>query len=297
MLSVQGTWNYFGPKSCALARKHDLPYVVWPQGVFDPWALRHHWIRKRLFWLAFSQRDYQRAAAVVASTRIEAEQVRAVGVKTRIEVIPNGVDPGEFEEYESREALEDRFPALRGRRIVLYLARFHRKKGLEQLVPAWREVIGAHPDALLVLAGPDDRGYKPQVERMVRECGLGGSALLLEMVTGPTRAGLLRAADVFVLPSYSEGLPMGVLEAMVCGRPVVITPYCNLPEVSEAGAGLTVEPRRAGLAAAINDLLADDEARRQMGENGLRLVKERFTWEQVARQTEALCLDIINQRK
>ena len=296
LLLVNGNWTYVNWACRIEAAAANLPYILYTHGVFDPWAIAHHGLRKKIWWQMAERENYRRAAAIIAQTQAEIGQVRAMGVTTRIEVIPNGVDPHDFDDFESREALEQRFPALKDRRSVLFLGRLHRKKGLEELVPCFRDVLQKHPDVLLVLAGPDDRGYRQEVETLVRHNNLTSSVLFTGLVSGATKAGLLRAAGVFVLPSYSEGLPLGVLEAMACARPVVITPYCNLSEVAEAGAGLSVEPEPKALASAISRLLDDDKGRAEMGAIGLRLVQERFTWEKVARMTEALCLDILSKR-
>jgi glycosyltransferase involved in cell wall biosynthesis len=98
---------------------------------------------------------------------------------------------------------------------------------------------------------------------------------------------------VFVLPSYSEGFPVVVLEALACGLPVVLTRSCHVPEVAEAGAGIEVKPSSHEIANAIDALLADPLARRQMGENGYRLAAEHFSWERVARLTIDLCSDVL----
>lgn len=292
LLLVNGNWTYVNWAGRVESAAANLPYILYTHGVFDPWAIAHHGLRKKIWWQLVERENYRRAAAIIALTQAEIGQVRAMGVTTRVEVIPNGVDPNDFEDFESREALEQRFPTMKSRRIVLFLGRLHQKKGLEELVPCFRDVLQKHPDALLVLAGPDDRGYRQEVETLVRHNNLTSSVLFTGLVSGATKAGLLRAAALFVLPSYSEGLPLGVLEAMACARPVVITPYCNLPEVEEAGAGLIVPPRAHVLAAAISALLADNHAMDLIGQNGLRLVKERFTWDSIARKTAALCEEI-----
>ena len=77
---------------------------------------------------------------------------------------------------------------------------------------------------------------------MVQELGLGDRVIFTGMVTGEAKAALLTHADLFVLPSYSEGFPMVVAEAMGYGLPLVITETCYVPEVEEGGAGLVVKP-------------------------------------------------------
>ena len=96
---------------------------------------------------------------------------------------------------------------------------------------------------LLLIAGDDaGTGYRSTVEKLIRDSGVAHKVRLLGEVRGDRKFEVMRGADVFVLPSYSEGLPVAVLEAMACGVPVVVTSNCNLPEVSAADAGWRSRP-------------------------------------------------------
>jgi len=107
-------------------------------------------------------------------------------------------------------------------------------------------------------------------------------------VSGRLKAGLYRAAALYALTSRGEGLPATALEAMWCGRPVVLTRACNLPEVEEAGAGVLTEERPDAIARALLDVLRDPQRADEMGRRGRRLVERRFTWGAVGRQTAEL---------
>jgi len=98
-----------------------------------------------------------------------------------------------------------------------------------------------------------------------------------------------RHCDAFVLPSFSEGLPMVVLEAWANSKPVIMTPECNLPEGFQAGAALKVGTTEAGLIAGLNELKRMTDAERMaMGSRGRDLVLERFTWSRVANQMQGV---------
>ena len=146
---------------------------------------------------------------------------------------------------------------LKGRRVVLYLSRISPEKGLDELIPAWSAVIKkpSYSDALLVIAGPDDRGYRSKIEDMVLRAGLEAHVLLTGMVNGRNKFALISRADLFTLPSYSEGFSNALLENLAAGKPALITPGCNFPEVVEAGAGICVEPERNSLGEALMQLL------------------------------------------
>ena len=112
---------------------------------------------------------------------------------------------------------------------------------------------------------------------------------------GEEKEALLRSADAFILPSFSEGLPMSVLEAWSYGLPVVMTPECNLPEGFAYGAALEIRRGEGSFQAGMRTLIEmTDRERAAMGMRGRRLVEERFTWPKVAAQIKSLFEDVLN---
>jgi len=105
------------------------------------------------------------------------------------------------------------------------------------------------------------------------------------MVTGEAKAALLAHADLFVLPSYSEGFPVVVAEALGYGRPVVITTTCYVPEVAEGGAGFVTPPEAGPLATALREMMRDPVFRGQCSQKALQVAQKHFTWEAVAQQS------------
>lgn len=287
-----GSWNYYFLTGCREAQKFHKPYVVYPHGNFDPWALDLKKWRKKIWWQLFDKKNYRRAAAAVALTREEASQIRHMGFTGWIEVIPNGVDFAAYQEALSREAIEEQFPQLRKKRWLLFMARLHPKKGLEVLLPALAEIRQQVRNLQLIIAGPDEDSYGRVVHGLIDDLNLHDAVCLTGMVTGSLKNGLLRQAELFLLPSHSEGFPMGVLEAMACGLPVIITRNCNLPEVGENNAGIIVENEVKDLTEGLSTILKNNKLRKQLGKNGKSLVQKYYTWSQVAISTSNLLLEL-----
>lgn len=289
-----GSWNYFFFSGCRQASAFGKPYVVYPHGNFDPWALALKKWRKRLWWHLFDRENYRRAAAAVALTQEEASQVRRMGFAGRIEVIPNGLNFADYQPAMSREEIEAQFPQLKNKRWLLFMARLHPKKGLDLLLPAMADICRQFPEAQLIIAGPDEGSYGRLVRRLISDLHLNGAVCLTGMVNGLLKNGLLHHAEIFLLPSYSEGFPMGVLEAMGCGLPVIITRNCQLPEVSEKCAGIIVQNDIKSLTQGIVTFLKDEYLRKLFSTNARILAKEHIGWKQIAIKTSDLLLDIVN---
>jgi glycosyltransferase involved in cell wall biosynthesis len=236
-----------------------------------------------------------------------------------IVVAPNGVDLPDLGRRPGREILEKKFPQLKDRRWVVFMSRLHPKKGSDVLLRAWRKQQNVEHGAglparsayrsersmeqgaserketkrpidqetkdspLLVLAGPDLIGYRKDIERMIKELGLGHSVVITGEVAGEEKDCLLANADVFVLPSYSENFGIVVAEAMAWGRPVIASTGTPWKEIADVGAGWWVKPEEDALAQALHEALGKGrEQLDAMGAKGRALVEHRYTWAEPA---------------
>ena len=236
------------------------------------WALAHSGWKKRLLGWAFQNRDLHRAACIHVNSRAEAAGIRGFGLKQPIAIIPNGVDATFLGPLPGREQFERAFPQAAGRRIVLFMGRLHKKKGLGLLLRAWARLASQFTDWIVVIAGPD-RGFETPARRLIQELGLAPSVILTGNLQGEAKREALGAAEVFVLPSFSEGFSMAVLEAMACSLPVLLTPQCNFPEAAASGAAVEVEPNVGSVESGLRRVLSLSVAeRKKMGRSAWTLI-------------------------
>lgn len=262
---------------CALAAAFRVPYVLhlhdgrlpeFYDGACGP--LARVWVRAVL----------RRAARVVVLSARWREIVRAIEPSARVIVIGNPVE------------VPAALPALRvpaGQ--VLYLGWLMREKGVLDLVQAMPAVLRVAPQARFVFAGAGVAvGERAAVVALARALGVERALSFPGWVDGREKRELLRASDVFVLPSYAEALPLGVLEAMAAGTPVLATHVGGIPDVIEHGvSGLLVAPGAPqALAQAIARLLTDDALRARLRENARREVAGRYSRAAVIAELEAL---------
>ena len=285
IVHIHGLWQHSTAHTAALARQFKRPYIVSAHGMLEPWALSQKRCKKAVYAALVERPLLRRAACLHALTEAEAQDYRAFGLRNPVVVIPNGVT---VPEGVGSESFFEAFPALRGQRLLLFLGRLHAKKGLQVLCQAWREIEARWPDAHLVLAGPDAGNMQLSLEQL---CGTLGSrrVTFTGMLEGALKWSALQAAEVFLLPSYSEGLSVSVLEAMGMGLPVIVSRQCHLPEVGTRHCGWEIEPEREALTAAMEDCLRATAARRAaLGANGRQLVDSRYSWVRVGQQMAAV---------
>jgi glycosyltransferase involved in cell wall biosynthesis len=287
-------WFHLGFASWRAAARYRTPSLTYVRGLLDPWAFNFKPVRKRVYWRLLGKRILRDSTVVVALNESERQAIRALNVSTRIEVIPNGASV-ELERS-SRTALDAAIPALSERRYVLFLGRIHAKKGLDVLLEAISIYRSEDPDIRFVVAGPVDREYATDWQQLLERFGLSGSLVMPGAVSGALKAALFDYAELFLLPSRSEGLPVAVLEALAAGCPVVITKQCNLPEVAEASAGLVIDTDAAQIVTAMRSLLKDEARRRAMSDRARALARKSFDWNVIAQRTLALCQEVARAR-
>jgi glycosyltransferase involved in cell wall biosynthesis len=166
------------------------------------------------------------------------------------------------------------------------MGRIDQKKGLNLLLAVWAGIAERSDDVHLVIAGPDC-GMLASLEQMTDELKLRSSVTFAGMVTGDQTWSMLAAASLFVLPSYSEGFSIAVLEALAMGLPVVVTTPCHIPEVAVHKCGWVIQPALAPLEEALGQFLALSAAEaEEMGRHGRELAMTRFHTSVVVRQME-----------
>jgi len=285
IVHIHSIYNFHTLAASHYCRKFNVPYLIRPHGSLDPYLTGRHPVRKRIFTSLFLQRDLDHAAAIHFNTQEEMQLTESIGIKAPGVVVPGGINPSEFSHLPARGSFSHKYPEVRDKKIVLFLSRINFKKGLDILARAFGEVAQKRKDVYLVLTGPDNEGYATKVRAWLREEGALGRSLFTGMLSGQEKLAALRDSDIFVLSSYTENFGIAVVEAMACGLPVVISNRVNIwREVNDAGAGIVTNCESHEVAEAIMRLLDNRNLREEMGKRGKKLVEEKYTWPELAKQ-------------
>ena len=294
IVHIHSLYRFTTTAAAHYCHAYGVPYLMMPHGTLDPFMFQRHRPRKRLYEALFDRPHLDGAAAVHFTTLEEMELAKATGFGLKGVIVPLGVVPEKLGGEEDVEEFRAKWPQTRGKKVVLFLGRVNFKKGLDLLARAFGEVCRQRDDVHLFIAGPDDEGYGTQVRRWLEDEAVLGRTTFSGMVLGREKAAALAAADVFVLPSYSENFGIAVAEALAAGLPVVISNRVNIwREVALAGAGIVVNCDVAELKRALLEVLDNRALRQEMGEAGRRLASESFSWPSAVDKLMAVYRDIV----
>jgi poly(glycerol-phosphate) alpha-glucosyltransferase len=290
LVHTQSVWLYPAAAALKWSRLHRRPYLATTRGMLTPASLSSARWKKRVSSLLFAQAHLRGAACLHVLTDAEAAAVRGHGLRNPICVIPNGVDVPAHETT-AQPAWAKRIPL--DRKVLLFLGRLHRVKGLAELLRAWQELRRRGSRRVgeweLVLAGWGHAGHDEELKALAREAGLADCVHFCGPQLGAAKLASFGRADGFVLPSRGEGLPMAALEAWAAGVPAVLTAESGLPEGFAERAALRIRPEAEDIARVLDEFFAmTDAQRKEMGARGRALVERRFTWSRIAAEMRAV---------
>lgn len=278
---VLAYWVYpDGHAALRAARALDVPCVVGARG-----SDIH--VRSGLnAWM--TARTVRRADAMLTVSHAMREKAVADfgAPRERVHVVVNGIDTGVFHPRE-RAAMRARLGLAQDARLLLYVGRFVEAKGLRELLEAFGRMAMEDPALQLALVG--DGVMRGELEALVRRAGLAQRVHMPGGCTPPQVAGWIGACDLLTLPSWSEGYPNVVVEAIACGRPVVATAVGGTGEIVDAGNGILVPPRDAR---ALEDALRT--ALRHGWDAAAMAAAAARSWDDVAEETYAICERVLS---
>lgn len=238
LIHCQNLWDPLYCKMAKIAREHKIPYMMTPRGCLEPWAYQGQGfiknLKKKIAMLLYQKRDLQKAACILATSQMEADNIRTIGIKSPIAIIPNGID---VSEYKCRTI--DFKPYVK--KQILFLSRIHQKKGIEFLINAWVLLKKKYPDWSVVIAGNGEESYINQLNTIISDNGLEDCITIVPPVFGEAKHKLYCESSLFVLPTYSENFGMVIAEAMSCGVPCITTNGTPWQELNEKRLGWCID--------------------------------------------------------
>ena len=257
-----------------VSRRSHVPLVVSPRGTLSEWAFASGSKVKKVFWPLLQRPALRATACFHATANSEYEDIRRMGFKQPIAVIPNGIDIPTLGRSDNGEM-----------RTVLFLGRIHPKKGVDMLLNAWRVVSSRFPEWRLRIAGPDDNGYLGRMQSLATKLKL-ARVEFSGPLYGEAKLRAYRDAELFVLPTHSENFGMTVAESLAAGTPAIVSKGAPWGGLVSEGAGWWIDIGVDPLVACFEAAFAQPrEALHAMGEKGCDWMQRDFSWTEIARKT------------
>jgi glycosyltransferase involved in cell wall biosynthesis len=299
IVHVHGLWTYVSKGGMEFCREFGVPYVISPRGCLNPPALKRSRLKKWVALAAYEKAHLSGAALMHALSNNEREAIRNFGIAAPIAVVANGIAPAPKNPPPPPAWLA---ALLEKKKVMLFLGRINPIKGIISLIRAVAILKARSCEPLLswhfVIAGWDEYGHLSEVRAEIEKLGVAELFTIAGPLYGDEKASVLNRVNAFILPSFNEGLPMAVLEAWSWGLPTLITPECNLDIAFERNAALRIENDPDQLALALAKMFnLPDSDRSAIGKAALDLVKDRFSWDEIAIEMKNLYHWITNPAK
>ncbi|MEH1774144.1 glycosyltransferase [Nostoc sp.] len=279
----------------SICKYFQIPYIVTPHGMLEPWALSYKAWKKRIYYKVFENPAIQNSSAIQATSSFELNNINSLKFQNTV-FVPNGIRRQEFEPLSNPEIFYQQFPETRGKTLILFLGRIDPKKGLDLLAPAFAKVYNQFPHTHLVVAGPDNIGFMDKAQNYFLQADCLDAVTFTGMVSGALKYAALAAANLYVAPSYSEGFSISILEGMASGLPCIITTACNFPEAAKAEAAHVVEINVNAIANALIECLSNPQQATEMGDRARKFIFQNYTWDRAADKLIQVYKSVIDKK-
>jgi glycosyltransferase involved in cell wall biosynthesis len=271
ILHSHGLWMLPNIYPGAVRRQSACQLVLSPRGMLASWSLQRSRFKKRISsWLGQSEMLAQ-VDCFHATAESEYEDIRRLGFRQPVTVIPNGVDmPAESEHWKKQKQ-------------VLFLSRIHPKKGIETLLNAWSRIQDVASDWQLIICGPGESDYLNHIEQQIAQTQ--GRVCSAPPVFGQDKSQLFHQSSLFVLPTKSENFGIVVAEALAHQVPAIVTQGAPWQGLELNGCGWWIEDSVTSLEHSLRQGMSlSKDKLAAMGRSGRQWMLREFSWGGVADQ-------------
>ncbi|MBF4469034.1 MAG: glycosyltransferase [Methanobrevibacter arboriphilus] len=278
------------------ASKNNIPYVIQAHGSVLPFFQKEK--LKEIFDKLWGFKILKNASKVFALTNVEKEQYLKMGVEEeRIEIVPLGIDIEEYSKLPSKGNFREKYNISENDKLLLFIGRIHKIKGLDLLVNSLdvlnREYIKKNVENLkLAIIGPDN-GFLAELKKVIADLDLEENIIITGPLFNKDKIEAIVDCDIFIMPSQYESFTTSGLEAMACGKPLILTKNNHIHTWVDNNTGLSAEYDKNDLADKIQKLLADEKLMEKFGKNGLKEIKENYNWDSIEKKIELIYRELI----
>lgn len=286
---LHGAWLRAMHYGAEEARRRRIPYLVEPMGMYESYGLKTKWMRKKLARCWFQDAILEGAHCLQVNSRREGEQLRRLGFRSPLAVIPVGVDLSACDVASRTMEQKPSWVNFAETRWFLFLSRIHEKKGIELLLHAWAALASKCLDWKLVIGGSGTPDYIRSCQQLATTLGLADRCVWLGHLSEGDKGWAFAHADFFILPSFSENLGNVITEALAYGTPVLTTDETPWQDVRTRKCGWIASPTTESLTEVLDEALrTTPEQLETMGARGRRWCEEEFSLDRVLENLDAV---------
>lgn len=270
IVHVNGIWELPNTVIQRSAQKRNIPVIISPHGMLEPWIVERNKLKKKLAMLLYQHKSLTDASCLHATALSERDNIRKLGYLNDVAVVENGIQIDQLPAKKSWKKTN----------TLLFLSRINPKKGIEFLIEAIGRLKAEFAGYRIIIAGEGDPEYISSLKKKATVTGVNTLFHFCGGVYGAQKWELYRKADLFVLPTHSENFGLVISEALACGTPVITTVGAPWAELTARNCGWWIDIGAEPLVKALKDFLScDEKTLEEMGKNGIALVNEKYTAE------------------
>jgi glycosyltransferase involved in cell wall biosynthesis len=281
LIHVHALFSYPATIAMTIARWQKVPYLVTPHGLLCKWSLAQSRQKKQIYLKLIERSNLDHARSIHLTCQQELDDVLTLNFKSPIFILPLALTEIPSLIPDAAKILRQNLNCPSDEPIILFLSRLHSKKGLDYLIPA----LGKLQDRrfTLIIAGTGTPTYQAEIHRLLLTAGITKQTKMLGFVAGKQKDLLIQGADLFALTSHSENFGIAVLEALVVGTPVLVTPGVGLADVIRTNQlGYVADLDVAAIADTLNSYLIDPTLAKLMAIRARKFASEHYNWTKIA---------------
>lgn len=217
IIHIHGLWQSHVVFSYLFCIKNKIRYIISPHGMLEPWSLSQNYFKKKIALFIYQRIIIKNAHYIHATSDMEANNIKNLGFKNPIIIIPNGINV-DYYSFKSNYNKNNNF-------LFLFLSRIHIKKGIEILIDTFDKLKMNNKDIEFKLSiyGDGDPLYIKKIKNYIKEKNLTNIITVYDPIYDEKKLNEIKNADIFILPSFSENFGNVIAESLSCGTPVITT--------------------------------------------------------------------------
>ncbi|OWT33191.1 glycosyl transferase GT4 family protein [Methanobrevibacter sp. 87.7] len=275
------------------AMKNNIPYIIQSHGSVLPFFQKE--TIKNIFDKIWGFNILHDASKAFALTPIEKEQYLKMGIKEEnIKIIPLGINLEEYNNLPEKNQFRSKYN-INNEKLLIFIGRLNKIKGLDLLIKSFNDFLNNTKEKVkLAIIGPDN-GFENEIKKLIKEYDLSDEIILTGPLYKKEKLEALVDCDAFIMPSQYESFTTSGLEAMAASKPLILTECNHIATWVNNNCGLSCKYDIKSLSNTISKLLSNKELMETYGENGRKLIEEKYNWNNIINEIMKIYTETINE--